>query len=90
MQEIEKLLEERGAVYGDFNLGTLTEAVILQALKDHYFDTHHVALAMKHQVWFSKFVTKLVRLSASPNHYDSYQDLVGYGTLIMKTLEKTE
>lgn len=90
MQEIEKLLEERGSVYGDFYAGTLAEASILGILRNNYSDAHHAELSLKHQVWLSKIITKLVRLSVSPNHLDSWIDISGYATLVANTLEKTD
>jgi hypothetical protein len=87
MQEIAELLDERGKIYGDFRSGVLTEAVVLGALRDNYKDEHQTTISMKHTVWLSKIVTKLVRLSVSPEHLDSWEDIIGYATLIIKTIE---
>ena len=87
MNDINKILAERGARYGDFK----THARITQRLKSiininikgrtGFNDYHLEALDM--------IAHKLGRIiNGDPNYIDSWADIAGYAQLIVKELEK--
>ena len=84
---VDELLEQRCRVYGDFGLGTGTEALILQSLCNMHEATNKKTMSPQHQVWLAKIVMKLVRLGATPTHIDSWLDISGYATLVKTELE---
>jgi hypothetical protein len=88
MIDIDLTLEARGKTYGDFGMGTGTEAIILQALLNNHEFTHGCNMHINHVIWLTKIITKLVRLSITPTHTDSWHDIAGYATLVEKELTK--
>ena len=86
MSNVEKTLEERGSRYGEF----AKHATISQELKDivyKYLDPekneniHAEALDM--------IMHKVARiLNGDPNYIDSWHDIAGYATLVVKHLTK--
>jgi len=75
--QVQQVLAERAQTYGE------TWKVTGEALKfigphmDRLFDS-----GMAYP-WLMVFA-KLMRLLASPNHLDSWRDIVGYATLVVK------
>jgi len=80
---VEEALEARGKTYGDFMLGTSTEALILQVLMNNHEANCKEKLNPLHVIWLTKIIQKLVRLSVTPDHSDSYRDIAGYASLIL-------
>jgi hypothetical protein len=75
--EVQQVLNDRGRVYGE------TWKVTGEALKfigPHLNRLFESGLAYP---WFMIFA-KLMRLLASPDHLDSWRDIVGYATLVVK------
>ena len=87
---VEETLEARGKTYGDFMLGTSTEALILQALMNNHEANCKKKLNPLHVIWLTKIIQKLVRLSVTPDHSDSYRDIAGYASLILAEIQWNE
>lgn len=86
--EIEKTLQERGRVYGDF----LTQGKITQSLK---------SLMRSYRGWedlhcdqreaLDMIASKISRiLNGDPNYVDSWHDISGYATLIEKRISNEQ
>ena len=79
--DIVNTLQERGNVYGDFDVGTESFAKILSALKDIHLNTHGYAMSDKDSIPVIYIIMKLVRLGSSPKHIDTWHDIQGYAKL---------
>lgn len=79
----EALLEERGAVYGDFRLLAATAQDIKTAL-------HHGprwrSLLPAEQEALEMMATKMARAVCGRGHRDNYNDIAGYATLAAEAL----
>lgn len=84
--EIEKTLSERGKIYGSF----VSESEIDQAIKavlHHSPNWDKMPDYMK--TAFEMLSVKLSRILNGDMYYlDSYTDIVGYTTLVMKAVER--
>lgn len=74
---VEEVLEERGAVYGDMLVTHQRIADVWSGIIGAHVTAHDVALCM--------VGLKLVRASCAPGHMDSYLDAEGY-THIARTI----
>jgi len=89
MNEVEKTLEQRGNIYGDYHSGVELRAMIMDGLKKEYRKNHnnaHMPKVYEGYLWDQ--VNKLIRLAVSPNHIDSWHDIQGYAQLVEKALIK--
>jgi|TARA_R100000656_G_scaffold124929_1_gene104436 hypothetical protein len=88
---VEDTLAEREITYGDFGMGTKAEAEFIDlVVKTHSAQRGSNTLDSVHIVWFSKIIMKLVRLSITPTHIDSWHDIAGYATLVEKELKNAK
>ena len=83
MSSVEDTLIQRGSVYGEFNNQVHTIAMIVDAMKFAYSQTHnqenpHDTLIVE----WHYLAIKLARIAANPMYSDSYHDLAGYATLM--------
>jgi hypothetical protein len=91
MSTTDELTKERGKVYGDFYEGITLEAQLLQAIKDRHMHHYGYEMSMVYQMYFSKILMKLSRLSVTPDHLDSWKDIAGYARLVeLHLLKKVE
>jgi len=82
MKTTDQILEQRGAIYGNFFGGITLEAQILSLIAErHEFETGE-AMAPEFYLFFSKIAMKLSRLSVCPDHIDSWTDIAGYARLV--------
>lgn len=87
MSSLETVLSERDARYGSFasfaKISQAFKAVMSDALiGKKVTDVQYEAMDM--------IAHKLARIvSGDPNYIDSWQDLAGYATLVVRDLEKT-
>jgi hypothetical protein len=88
MKTTDKVLKQRGSVYGDFHDGVKLEADILDLITAHYAKHHKKAMSSVHAMYFSKIVMKLSRLAITPTHADSWTDIAGYARLVELHLNK--
>lgn len=74
----QELLAERGATYGD---AWLVTGIIVELLRQRRLLDRIISSS-----YFYNWITilcKLVRLLATPNHLDSWRDIIGYAQLIV-------
>ena len=86
MEEINKLLDQRQSVYGDFGKGVRLEAKMMQLLNKIHKEHNGHLLSDRHQSYFFRILIKLSRLGVSPDHLDSWKDIEGYAHLIHKDI----
>jgi len=87
---IKDTLIERGKDYGDYKKGCEVRLKILEAIMDSY--RYHNASNMPplYIEFFHDIANKLSRLAVTPNHKDSWHDMVGYTTLIERYIGEEE
>ena len=85
LETTKELLDNRGAVYGPFKDGILTETKIIEAMIDMHVATHGEPPPVETVVKWTKIAMKLSRIAASPGHVDSWRDISGYAELIGET-----
>ena len=81
MKKVEDTLAERGAVYGDYSDGLVDRATIMAVLKEAHIKAHGHEMPGIHQGMLWDIVNKLCRLAVTPDHVDSWHDIIGYATL---------
>lgn len=83
MTSTEQLLEDRGSDYGPFK----DNALRAQELKKIVYSSGAMFMAEEREA-MDMICSKLARISYCPNHIDSWRDITGYATLVVKELEK--
>lgn len=84
--DVDEVLAERKARYGDFN----DQARLAQAIKDAMRLGKWDALGDAHKEALEMMATKMARiLNGDPAYADNWVDLAGYAQLIVKELTKT-
>lgn len=84
MDKLNKILEDRGSDYGDFE----AMAKVAQDLK-LTMKSSGCEFVPAQQEAIDMLCTKMSRLvMGDPNKQDTWQDIAGYATLIVKILEK--
>jgi len=81
MSELQKVLEERGAVYGDYKKGVTLRSCIMDLLHGAHISQHGMDMTLDESGYLWDVVNKLARLAVSPTHRDSWVDIAGYATL---------
>lgn len=90
---VDQILQQRGAVYGDFGSSLLVDVGIVEAMQEHHINTHGKPFDTFTVMLLSKITSKLARIAASPDHIDSWDDLSGYSKLIaahFRSIQKNE
>ena len=88
MTTTDDVLEQRGAIYGDFFEGVTLEAQILSLIEARYQKQYDDRMSSVYYLYFSKIAMKLSRLSVCPEHIDSWTDIAGYARLVELQLTK--
>lgn len=87
MEQIEKVLEQRGAVYGTFK----THAEVSQRMKRLLYTEAHtrgLQLDDDQKECLDMICHKVARIiNGDPNYADSWRDIGGYAMLVAKRLE---
>lgn len=81
MENVKDTLNQRGEVYGSFEVGTTGFAGIIDNLKKIFVDKNRREPTEKEFLPIYYLVMKLVRLGATPDHIDSWHDIQGYAKL---------
>ena len=85
---VDKVLEQRGKVYGDFNIGTKCFSIIMEALNAIHCDKNGKPLNKEDEIKLYYIVMKLIRVAATPDHIDSWVNIQGYAKKIEETYRK--
>ena len=82
---IEDLLKERGKTHGDFEDNAHVSQVLKCFVRDHIMHELTDVQAEALEV----ICAKIARiLTGDPNHIDSWVDIAGYATLVVKDIEE--
>lgn len=84
---VEDTLNEREKVYGDFSAGTKLLASVAEEIESNYFAHHDHDMSSIDRVHIYYLLMKIVRLSVSPRHLDSWNDISGYSKRIHDSLK---
>jgi len=87
MAAVDKTLEERGTVYGDYAGGLKFRRAILDLIYARYDEVHNDNMTDEHKDYFVDLVGKISRLAVSPTHEDSWHDAAGYSLLIEEVIK---
>jgi len=88
METVKEILGDRGVVYGDYAGGTKLRADILDGITARHLLVTGKSMSTEDRVKIFDIVNKLVRLSTSPKHKDTWLDIAGYATLTKETLDE--
>jgi len=84
---VDKILEQRGAIYGSYEAGVKCRADIISALNNVYAGTHKGNnMPETLRIQFTDIALKLMRAASDPTYLDSWVDLVGYTKLIKEVM----
>jgi hypothetical protein len=78
---IDRTLKSRGEIYGDYKDNVIARGSIMYFLKDLHYKANGGAMTEQDQQALNDIVIKLVRLAATPEHKDSWHDIIGYAKL---------
>jgi len=82
---VQSKLDERAKVYGEADV--VTSGLMLRLIiTDAYAVDRLIRYSVFHY-WYQIF-TKLIRLTASPSHMDSWDDIIGYAVLAKERLNE--
>ena len=84
-----EILKERGSVYGDFGVNLNARGSIMEELElVHLKKNDEISFSPMDSQAINDIVIKLVRLAASPEHVDSWEDISNYARLNVDRLTK--
>ncbi len=90
-EAIARKLETRRNDYGDYLFGVKARAKILGILNEvHAINNGGTKLTNTQIGMFYDVVNKLVRLATTPEHRDSWLDVIGYSNCILNSLTERE
>ena len=87
MAAVEKTLEERGTVYGDYAGGLKFRRAVLDLIYARYGEVHNDNMTDEEKDYFVDLVGKISRLAVSPTHEDSWLDVAGYSLLVKEVIK---
>jgi hypothetical protein len=86
--KVDSILGNRGPIYGDYtDQIELRNSLMMLMAEAHYAHSGKVLGPAEHQYLWD-ILNKLTRVAATPNHLDTWQDIAGYATLIVKSINK--
>lgn len=88
MSTISKTKEERGKIYGDYLSTTDLRASIMSMIRGMYYESHGRRMPGRHEMMIWDVVNKLVRVSVTPDHIDSWHDISVYANLVENALKE--
>jgi len=83
---VNEILEDRGKVYGDFSVNLNARADIMSILDNVSKDKTGLIMDYLSRQAINDIVIKLVRLAATPDHIDSWEDTSNYARLNVERL----
>ena len=90
LKDLDGILAERGAVYGDYGIHADAVGGIMAILQDVFENKNAHKMSPKVQAMNFYVVSKFVRLAATPTHEDSLKDAINYLKLMYKEIHGVE
>ena len=84
---IEELLKSRGDVYGDYKGNSQCHIDLMNVIRRRYKETNDCELDPLLEVYIWNIVNKLSRIASTPDHVDSWKDIIGYATITIQEIE---
>jgi len=81
--KVDKILEDRGSVYGSYKEGCKFREEVMAVVDNRSPGPMHPI----HRRYIDDIVNKLSRVAVTPTHRDSWVDIAGYATLVVKELD---
>ena len=89
MNEIEKILEERGKTHGDFEKNAMCSQRLKEVFRAPEFTFRE--LPREHQEALDMIAHKIARiLNGNPSEVDHWQDIAGYALLVARIIKKAK
>lgn len=88
MNSLNNTLSARGAIYGDYEEGSLFIANIMEEMEAARKSQGYLPLTEENRVHINYILLKLTRIMITPDHVDSWHDLAGYAKLTEEVYEK--
>lgn len=88
LSDVDKVLKERGSVYGKYKHGNTLRSEIMLLIHDRYLSVHGCFMDKEDEYMILDIVNKLTRIAVCPHHEDSWLDIQGYAKLIHKMLKE--
>lgn len=88
MKSLNTTLSVRGAIYGDYEEGSLFIANTMAEMERVRHAQGYQPLTEENRVHINYILLKLTRIMITPNHVDSWHDLAGYAKLTEEVYEK--
>ena len=89
-ENLDGILAERGAVYGDYGIHAKAVGDIMTILQNVFENKNAYKMSSKVQAMNFYVASKLVRLAATPIHEDSLKDAINYLKLMYKEIHGKE
>ena len=86
--DAKKLTEYRGKIYGDYIGNIQTRLDLMETIEKRHEKIHDEPMSPLEWMFIWDIVMKLSRLAVTPNHLDTWRDVVGYSSLVVAHLEK--
>jgi hypothetical protein len=90
MNDLNKTLEDRKSVYGEYSKLVELRTTIISGIKEQYFEHNKKVMPETDILCITDIVNKLCRLAVTPSHIDTWHDIAGYGTIIEKYYKEQE
>lgn len=84
MSDLTETLENRSSTYGNYSDCVTMRLEIMHILKSHHQRMNTTSMKEFDYSCIVDVVNKLIRVSATPDHIDSWRDIAGYATLIQR------
>lgn len=88
MNSLNNTLSQRGAIYGDYEEGSIFIANVMQEMESSRKRQGYLPLTEENRVHINYILLKLTRIMITPDHVDSWHDLAGYAKLTEEVYEK--
>jgi hypothetical protein len=79
---IDETLNQRGSVYGPYDVGVRVRTEMLEAIKRGYREINQMPMDPEVVSMISDITNKLSRLCGTPSHIDTWHDIEGYAKRI--------
>ena len=84
---IQKTLDDQGKIYGSYRLQHELRCTIMHLIAVRHFEHHGTDMTMGQLLRIYDIVNKVSRLAVTPDHLDSWHDIIGYATLTEEVLK---
>lgn len=88
MKGLNEVLKERNDMYGPYGGQIDVRQSLLDIMEDVYHNRNGEPMPPLQRGYLWDIMNKLSRIAWSPTHEDSWRDLAGYATIILKDIQE--